>query len=260
MQTFFRCIHEVSSAICDRLSAEKIKFPNTRREINENKELFMEKFGFPGVIGAIDCTHVAILKPQDQEHAFINRKGYHSLNVQIVCDANLLILGINANYPGSCHDSFIWRQTLIRDHLMHLYANGLRRSWLIGDSGYPLEPILMTPFLNPLEGSPESRYNNCFVRARNVVERCIGVLKMRFRCLAVERRARYAPDKMGKIILACAILHNMCVNNHLEFPYDEVHAVPEFPRADGHAVVQNNNLLNEARIIRQNIVENYFRN
>lgn len=99
MQTFFRCIHEVSSAICDRLSAEKIKFPNPRREINENKELFMEKFGFPGVIGAIDCTHVAILKPQDQEHAFINRKGYHSLNVQIVCDANLLIIRDKCKLP-----------------------------------------------------------------------------------------------------------------------------------------------------------------
>ena len=38
----------------------------------------------PGVIGCIDCTHIAIVKPDNDEHLFFNRKGYHSLNVQMV--------------------------------------------------------------------------------------------------------------------------------------------------------------------------------
>lgn len=46
-------------------------------------------YGFPGVIGAIDCTHVAIVPPKTNdpvypEHMYINRKRYHSINVQLV--------------------------------------------------------------------------------------------------------------------------------------------------------------------------------
>jgi len=40
---------------------------------------------FPGIIGAIDRTHIAIVSPNIQEHLYINRKLYHSLNVLIVC-------------------------------------------------------------------------------------------------------------------------------------------------------------------------------
>lgn len=92
-----------------------IKFPTTHQETNLNKELFMHQHKFPDVIGAIDCIHVAILKPAQEEHNFINRKGYHSLNVQIICDSNLKILNVNSNYAGSSHDSFIWSQSGVRE-------------------------------------------------------------------------------------------------------------------------------------------------
>lgn len=49
----------------------------------------MEKFNFPGIIGAIDCTHIAIKSPavDNDVHpgiAYYNRKGYYSINVQLV--------------------------------------------------------------------------------------------------------------------------------------------------------------------------------
>lgn len=56
-----------------------------------------------------------------------------------------------------------------------------RTSWLLGDSGYPQQPWLMIPVLNAVVGSPEERYNTGHASARNCVERCIGVLKSRFR-------------------------------------------------------------------------------
>lgn len=44
----------------------------------------MEKTQFPGVLGAIDCTHIPIIAPVQEEHNYLNRKGFHSKNVQIV--------------------------------------------------------------------------------------------------------------------------------------------------------------------------------
>lgn len=79
-----RAIHEVTNAIIATFSAQWIHFPRSAEERNHIKHRFMEIRQFPGVLGAIDCTHVEILKPLVEEHNYLNRKGYHSKNVQIV--------------------------------------------------------------------------------------------------------------------------------------------------------------------------------
>lgn len=45
---------------------------------------FYEKFRIPAVVGCIDGTHIAIIRPNQNEERFYNRKGYHSRNVLIV--------------------------------------------------------------------------------------------------------------------------------------------------------------------------------
>lgn len=50
---------------------------------------FYGEYGFPGVCGCVDGTHIAIVAPKTNddlypEHIYVNRKGYHSLNVQLV--------------------------------------------------------------------------------------------------------------------------------------------------------------------------------
>jgi len=50
----------------------------------------------------------------------------------------------------------------------------------------------MTPKLRQPEGSPSARYTNAHVRARLCVERAIGMLKGRWRCLKKERVALLA--------------------------------------------------------------------
>lgn len=43
---------------------------------------FMKNFEYPVVVGCIDGTHVAIIRPHEER--FYNRKGYYSRNVLIV--------------------------------------------------------------------------------------------------------------------------------------------------------------------------------
>ena len=52
---------------------------------------------FPGVVGAIDGTRIRIVAPKEYEEEHVNRKNYHSINTQIVFDANYKILDVVAN-------------------------------------------------------------------------------------------------------------------------------------------------------------------
>lgn len=189
----------------------------------------------------------------EQEHVYLNRKGYHSKNVQIICDSNLEILHVNANYGGSAHDSFIWRQSSAYIHMRNRYVAGDRNTWLLGDSGYPQQPWLMTRFRDPAEDSPEARYNNSHIQARNCVERCIGVLKGRFRCLLKERMLRYSPHNSGLITNACCILHNICVKNGVVLDDD----IPDLNN-DGDYNIEDRGEENEGRQARDHLVRLYF--
>lgn len=123
-QAVSRCIHEVANCIATHMGPVWIKFPLDQQSKNDIKMGFMEKAGFPGIIGCIDCTHIAILAPSHEEHNYVNRKGYHSKNVQIVCSDDLQILNINARYPGSVNDAFIWRASQVKRVLDQDYNRG----------------------------------------------------------------------------------------------------------------------------------------
>lgn len=108
--TVSRCIEEVTFALNEPvIFNEWVHFPRNFEELNAlrlkyviyNSLLikmlrdyiifcrFYEDFNIPGVVGCIDCTHVAIFTPKidDEEypeHLYVNRKGYHSINAQLV--------------------------------------------------------------------------------------------------------------------------------------------------------------------------------
>ncbi|KAM4522847.1 putative nuclease HARBI1 isoform 2-T3 [Odontesthes bonariensis] len=76
------------------------------------KEEFYRIAGFPNVIGAVDCTHIKIKSLSGgHEGDFVNRKNFHSINVQMVCNADYLISNVVAKWPGSVHDSRVFRNS-----------------------------------------------------------------------------------------------------------------------------------------------------
>lgn len=117
---------------------------------------------------------------------------------------------VNAKFPGSCHDSGIWTTSPVRRILIEKYKPQ-QFNWLLGDSGYPLEPWLLTPVVEA-ETVQEERFNKLHATARNTIERAFGVLKSRFRCIHKDRTLHYKPPKAAKIIYACIILHNILIN------------------------------------------------
>lgn len=214
--TVSRTLHRVSAALCRR-AREFIYFPN-QGQANIQKRKFFAMRNFPQVIGCIDGTQVQIQAPTDNEHEFVNRRGKHSINVQIICNADLRIINCVVRHPGSVHDSRMLRESSVWRDFEH--QPPLLEGVILGDSAYPLRQWLMTPFLNP-QTRQERNYNAAFVTTRCSVERCIGVLKRRFHCLHSE--LRYRPGRACRIITACLVLHNMAVDLGTPMEYDDNH-------------------------------------
>ena len=107
-------VSRVISKFIDALNMHKntfIKFPLIIDEKNTLKKGFYQIANFPSVIGCIDCTHVRIKSPNENEADFVNRKGFHSINVQAITDHKCRFLNVYARWPGSTHDSFVFRSS-----------------------------------------------------------------------------------------------------------------------------------------------------
>ncbi|XP_025160788.1 putative nuclease HARBI1 isoform X2 [Harpegnathos saltator] len=147
--TTSRCLHAVTEAIYRRLLRRWVNFPMNEEDRQQARAKFSAAtYPFEDAIAAIDCTFIHIIAPHENEEAFINHHGRHSLNVQAIVDPDMKLLNINPRYPDARNDSYIWSTSPIRRAMEFHYNRGERKTWLIGDAGYPLEPWLMTPLVD----------------------------------------------------------------------------------------------------------------
>nr|XP_056722926.1 putative nuclease HARBI1 [Euleptes europaea] len=249
-----RCLDAFLEAMLRHVH-EHITFPTTDSELRRTREAFFDIAGFPNVIGIVDCTHVPIIAPADMPALYRNCHNFHSLNVQATCDASGCFTHVLAKFPGSVHDARIFQLSQLQ-RLLESWPEG--KGWLLGDSAYPLRPFLMTPHRD--EGpEPVARYNATHETTRMVVERAFGQLKMRFRCLhSTGGRLMLRPEKVAKVFVVCAMLHNMALRRQLPIinggqGVDTEVPVPPYLETDG--VVEQDPRGAE---VREQIISNYF--
>ena len=65
------------------------------------------------MVGLIDGTHISIRAPIEEPDAYINRKKFHSINVQVICDENMVFIDMLTGWPGSVHDSRVLRNSVV---------------------------------------------------------------------------------------------------------------------------------------------------
>ncbi|CAH0403846.1 unnamed protein product [Chilo suppressalis] len=254
--TVSKYLNQFVTAVNARLKYQWLNFPGTPRERNQISENFLLKSGVPNILGAIDCTHVKIFPPNGLTNSqYRNRYGDMTINVQLICDADAKILNVNANFPGSCHDQYIFNNSLVKVELQRLYNERTGQYFLLGDSGYALEPWMMTPITNTVVDSPEDRYTSWHCSTRNVIERTNGYLKGTFRCLGIDRRLHYSPEKASAIIYACCTLYNIMKHFRIPPTASEVEAEEETPHLPQ---ALHETLLRVAQQKRQNLIQNHF--
>lgn len=83
-QSMSSCLTEVCEAIEKTLCPKHIVFETREEKLREAKRYFYSKSSIPGIIGAVDGTHIQIIRPNHNEHLYFNRKLKHSINAMVV--------------------------------------------------------------------------------------------------------------------------------------------------------------------------------
>lgn len=137
---------------------------------------------------------------------------------QVICDHELKFTHVYAGQVGSVHDMRVFRlsgfENLCTDQ--HFPEN----SHLLRDAAYAIQKFLMVPFKdNGHLTNTQITYNTRLSQARIMIERAIGLLKGRFRSL-LDTLPMRRTDLIPKYIVACCILHNICLiqNDHMDVP------------------------------------------
>ena len=194
-------VKEVSEIIAAKKSLF-IQFSQTDQVLAKEIQGFYAIGQFPGVVGAIDCTHVRIQSPGgDDAELFRNRKGFFSINVQAICNSKLEFINIVARWRGSVHDARIFENSAIGIN----FENGTQKGILLGNNGYPCKKYLLTPLANPSSRS-EQLYNRAHIKTRTTIERTFNIWKRIFPCLSMGLRIK--TSTCLTVIVATAVLYN----------------------------------------------------
>ncbi|GAB5577760.1 putative nuclease HARBI1 [Prionailurus iriomotensis] len=276
-----RCVANVTEALVER-ATQFIRFPADEASMQAVKDEFYGLAGMPGVIGVVDCIHVAIKAPNAEDLSYVNRKGLHSLNCLMVCDIRGALMTVETNWPGSLQDYAVLQQSSLSSQ----FEAGMHKdSWLLGrvkvgemdmattlkkcllsrfwyrlhassDNSFFLRTWLMTPLHIP-ETPAEYRYNMAHSATHSVIEKTFRTLCSRFRCLDGSKGAlQYSPEKSSHIILACCVLHNISLEHGMDVWSSPMTGPMEQPPEEEYEHMESLDL--EADRIRQELMLTHF--
>ncbi|KAK2650662.1 hypothetical protein Ddye_018151 [Dipteronia dyeriana] len=169
---------------------------------------------FKGCLGALDGTYIEVIVPESDKPRYRTRKGHIATNVLGVCTHELKFVYVLSGWEGSATDSRVLRDAITRH-------NGLKipfGNYYLADAGYTNGQGFLAPYRGTryhlqewedFDRAPrnhEEYFNMKHSQARNIIERCFGLLKKRW---AILRSPSFYPIRFqGRMIIACALLHN----------------------------------------------------
>jgi DDE superfamily endonuclease len=170
-----------------------------------------------GCVGAVDGIAVKIAKQRDcfVPRNYNYRKGFYSIPFQAIVDAKYRFLSLSSIVSGSTHDSLAFRASCIG---RKRYATGLPSGyWVAGDVAYVCSESVLVPFSEAnLQHEDEGVWGDSFnffqSSLRVHVEQTIGIFLHRFGILW--RPLEFDLPRSGRIVSACALIHNYIIDNY----------------------------------------------
>jgi hypothetical protein len=224
---------EVCQAIIDEYSAEVMRCPVTPEAWKEVANGFYNRWNLPHCVGAIDGKHIAMRCPRKSGSLFFNYKGFFSVVLLAVVDAEYKFLYVDIGASGSGSDAGVFSQTELKEALEN-GTIGLPEPdnlpnddqpvpyFLVGDDAFGLQTWMMKPLPHRNMTIEDRIFNYRLSRARRVVENAFGLLAARFRCLLTTMPQ--SAERVCTITLACCVLHNLL---RLKYPTLDVNAVDQ---------------------------------
>ena len=103
-------VTEVCDAIVEEYMEEVLDTPMQPHQWAEIADEFSRRWNLPHCVGAVDGKHVAIRKPKKGGSVFWNYKGYNSVVLMAMVDADYKFRWVQVCDPGSYSDGQIWKE------------------------------------------------------------------------------------------------------------------------------------------------------
>uniref|UniRef100_A0AC35G7I9 DDE Tnp4 domain-containing protein n=1 Tax=Panagrolaimus sp. PS1159 TaxID=55785 RepID=A0AC35G7I9_9BILA len=176
--SFWEFIEAVNAELNDLIT-----LAGTEEEWMHHATVFYEQHRISNVVGAIDGSYIHIRNIGDATVWFC-RKGFAAINLTMMVDSSKQIRFISCRWPGSLHDSNVYRNTGL--------AQMVRDGWepfpgavILGDSAYQGVDRFVLPHPRENQIRPYQRnFYQANKNARNIVERVYGELKGKFGILS----------------------------------------------------------------------------
>ncbi|CAK1594284.1 unnamed protein product [Parnassius mnemosyne] len=151
-----RIVHETSQVIWELLQPEYMPIPTTNKWI-EVENRFYDLWNLPNCIGAVDGKHIMIQCPPRSGSAYYNYKGYYSIVLQGVVDADSMFICIDIGELGRNSDGRVLKESSFGNALAHGNLNLPEPSplpgeeinfpfYYVGDEAYALTKNFMKPY------------------------------------------------------------------------------------------------------------------
>lgn len=199
----------------EKLVPHYIKWPN-KDDIPNIKAEFSRTSKFKQCIGVIDGAYVGWSAPKGQLESYTNRKGFTSVTLQAICDANMKFMMCYTGWPSSKEELEIFQNSGFLKIELNPKQFFPDNEYILGDKAYPILPWCIPPYIKDWEEGNErdwddsnTLFNEYHSSARQVIERSFELLFGRFRRL---KFLAVNIEWVAKTILACCVLHNLCMN------------------------------------------------
>lgn len=215
--TIAKHVHETCEKLWTVLQPIEMPKP-TQNDWKQKAQRFGDLWDYPFAVGAIDGKHIALVNPHGSGSMFYNYKGFPSIVLMALSDADSCFTLVDCGQYGRVSDAGVFQNSVIFDLLDRDQLNMPKEYFkistsneqipfvIVGDEAFPLKTYLMRPFAARTLNEDRRIYNYRHSRARRSVECAFGIMAKKFEVF--QRPIRLKPSKAVVVTNASTVLHN----------------------------------------------------